>query len=126
MIIQKPKVPEYYLERGEAKQEKKFNREAIADYDKVVELDPDFEGPSKMAMLHKGEALRDLGQFGEAVTVLTTVMSEVDTVFPAAMALRGECYYKLGQYSKAVEQLDETISLDDESAEIAGWAFRFR
>eukprot|EP01052_Picozoa_sp_SAG31_P049307 SAG31_NODE_10733_length_1104_cov_1.195025_1_plen_144_part_10 len=51
LIVQKPAVPEYYLERGEAKQAKKFTLEAIKDYDKAVDLYPDFEGVAKMTML---------------------------------------------------------------------------
>ena len=126
LVIQKPKVAPYWLLRGEAKQEKEFLKEALADFDKTVELDPDFENAGKMAMLHKGQILLKVGKLVESEKTLTTVMQEVDTSFPEAMGLRGQVYFKQGKYNAAVDQLDSVISIDSDSTEIAGWAYRWR
>ena len=126
LIKQTPRAGGYWLQRGKAKQEKSFSKEAIADYDKTVELDPDFEGPAKMAMFHKAEVQKSLGLPADAVKTLTAVMSEIDTSFPQAMALRGELYFKQQMYAKAIDQLGEAIAIDDSSVEVAGWAFRWR
>ena len=53
LVIQYPKTPEYWLQRGKYKLEKDFLPGAEKDFDKVLSLDEDFEGLGKWAVIEK-------------------------------------------------------------------------
>ena len=72
------------MNRGNAKAELKRYSEAIADYDKAIELDPNFA----LAYMNRGKAKAELKQYSEAIADYDKAI-ELDPNFALAYTNRG-------------------------------------
>jgi tetratricopeptide (TPR) repeat protein len=87
--------------------------EAVASYDKAIEIKPDDEE----AWNNRGIALRNLGRYEEAVASYDKAL-EIKPDFETAWNNRGNALRNLGRYEEAVASYDKAIEIkpDDEEA----------
>ena len=87
-----------------AKAEIKQYTEAIADYDKALELDPNFAP----AYTNRGNAKADLKEYTEAIDQSHRTRPKLCT----SLHNRGNAKYELKQYTEAIADYDKAIELD--------------
>jgi tetratricopeptide (TPR) repeat protein len=86
-------------------------RQAIASYDRAIELDPDFAG----AYSNRGNAYGALGEHERAIEDYDRAI-EIDPDFAGAYVGRGIAYRNLEQYEQAIASYDRAIEIDPEYA----------
>ena len=96
-----------YFRRGNRNTRHGNYTEAIDDYTKAIELDPDYE----IAYNNRGFAFDNLAQYGKAVEDYTKAI-ELKPDYANAYNNRGYAYRKLGQCDRAVEDYTKAIELD--------------
>jgi tetratricopeptide (TPR) repeat protein len=83
--------------RGNSKMSQNFPQEALVDYNKSVELAPNYPDP----YLNRGAALESLGKWEEAIADYNRVL-EIDPKDAAAYNNRGNAKAGLGKWEEAV------------------------
>ena len=81
--------------------------EAIADYSRIVELDPD----DTEAFGFRGEAYRQTGRYEEAVADFTRAI-EIDPGDAWAIGSRGQAYDAMGRFDEALADFTHAIELE--------------
>ena len=81
--------------------------EALADFDRAIELDPDYA----WAIANRGEAYEALGRYEEALADFDRAM-EFDPDLDWAIASRGQVYEALGRYEEALADFERAIEID--------------
>ncbi len=103
---------EFYL--GKKKAAARQFDEAIAHFNRALELDPEAEDlPYIYAFM--GEALKDMGEYREAIRVLKLGVAEDDERYDLHNLL-GFCYYKLDEYETAVTHFSRSVEIDPSQA----------
>ena len=97
---------DYYDQGRELKDSEKYN-EAIAAYDKAIELDPDYT----YAWYSRGISLDDLERYEEAIASYDKAL-ELDPDYTYAWYNRGISLGKLDRDEDALESYDKALELD--------------
>jgi tetratricopeptide (TPR) repeat protein len=95
-----------YNGRGNANYTLGNYRQAIEDYDRAIEINPDFLD----AHNNRGDAYIGLGNYRQAIEDYNRAI-EINPDFVDAYSNRGLSYSKLGQYQLAIEDFNKVISL---------------
>jgi tetratricopeptide (TPR) repeat protein len=103
-----PKDARFYNNRGDAKFQLKQHKEAIKDYDKVIELGSKNEYPS--AYINRGDAKFELKQYYEAIKDYDEVI-ELDLGFEELYYKRGVARFEIKQYHEAIEDFSIALGL---------------
>ena len=80
---------------------------AIKDYDKAIELDPNYA----LAYMNRGIAKAQLKQYSAAIADYDKAI-ELDPNFALAYHNRGVAKYNLAQYNAAIADYDKAIELE--------------
>jgi tetratricopeptide (TPR) repeat protein len=97
MLDRFPKNPAVWSNRGNARVSQLKLTEAIADYEKAIELAPEAPDP----YLNRGAALEGLGKWTEAIADYNHVL-ELDPKDPVAYNNRGSAKTGLGEWESAI------------------------
>ena len=100
------------LSQGEQKLQNRLYTEAIEDYDRAIELDPDF----KEAYNHRGLAKFYLNDFLGAISDYDKAL-ELDPKFIEAYYNRGLTGYNARNYIGCIPDFDKVIELDEKDAD---------
>ncbi len=95
LVIQYPKTPEYWLQRGKYKLEKDFLPGAEKDFDKVLSLDEDFEGLGKWAVIEKAVVYKKKKLYSKGLAMLSALAEELDETFLEA-SVKVRLWYQMG------------------------------
>lgn len=95
---------EGYLELGMAE----HALEALTHFDETDKL-------NSHALYLRGEALRELGQYGEALLPLARAAEEAPSNYKIWLAL-GWCHKPTGRIDLAIESLEEALAVDPQNA----------
>ncbi len=110
-------LPESYFIEFYLAKKKAFSfqfDEAIPHFRKALDLNPDEEDiPYIYAFM--GEALKDMGDYGEAIKILNLGI-EADDDREDLFNLLGFCHYKLADYESATEAFKRAIEVDPSNA----------
>lgn len=98
---------ETHLERGRALITQGQLEQAIAEFDRAIELDPD----DVEVYATRGFAYIALGQFERGIADYDTAI-ELESENPILYNDRGFAYAELGKYERAVADYDKAIELD--------------
>ncbi|MBD2015204.1 CHAT domain-containing protein [Microcoleus sp. FACHB-53] len=93
--------------RGETYRLVKRYDEALADFDRAIELDPNYA----FAFASRGETYRLLGQYDKALADFDRAI-DLDSYYTFALASRGWVYMALNCYNEALADFDRAIELD--------------
>jgi tetratricopeptide (TPR) repeat protein len=93
------------------------NDEAIADYDKVIRLDPKYAA----AYNNRGIVYQDKREYDKAINSYDEAI-RIDPKYAAAYINRGNAHQDKEDYDKAINSYDEAIRIDPKLAE----AYRIR
>lgn len=99
--------PGAYINRGHAYLIRGRSALALADFNRAIELEPEF-GPS---YFNRGSALVQLGRLNEALADFDRAV-ELAPAFGAAYQQRGVVNYMLARYDDALNDFDRTIELE--------------
>jgi tetratricopeptide (TPR) repeat protein len=102
---------EQHFEAGNELQEQGQPREAIEEYNKAIELDPEMAD----AYNNRGRAYIVRGMYESAIEDLDEAI-RLDPEMAIAYNNRGLAYVGLGEYERAIEDYDEAIRLDPDYA----------
>jgi tetratricopeptide (TPR) repeat protein len=105
------------VKRGWSYQGLGHHDSALADFTAALESDPELLS----LRLARGNVLRDLGQFEEAVAEYTIVLNGSSTNAERVLALtqRARSYIDLARYDDALTDLDEALVLDPTQRHLA-------
>lgn len=92
-----------YNNRGYAYSQLKRYDEAVSDFEKSIELNPQYENPYK----HYGVLCKEEGDFAKACELLTKAI-ELNPKYKEAYEARAEVYRLLGENAKA--EADEKVA----------------
>jgi tetratricopeptide (TPR) repeat protein len=95
-----------YNGRGNANYTLGNYRQAIEDYDRAIEINPDFLD----AHNNRGDAYIGLGNYRQAIEDYNRAI-EIKPAYADAYSNRGLSYSKLGQYQLAIEDFNKLIRL---------------
>ena len=109
-LNQKKRARAYY-NRGNAKDKLGEYKVAIADYDKAIELNPDYAG----AYNNRGNAKGKLGEYKAAIADYDKAI-ELNPDDARAYNNRGNAKGKLGEYKAAIADYDKVIELNPDDA----------
>lgn len=116
-IESNPNLTPAYVLRGLANAAQNKTDEALADYDKAVELAPDDERPR----LLRASVFQAKREFDKAITDLSFVIqkkpNDADVI-----ASRGICYAQKGDDERALKDFDGAVKADPKNAH--GWQLR--
>jgi tetratricopeptide (TPR) repeat protein len=107
--IQKEFAPLYiaYYMRGTAKYHVQNYQIAILDFDKAIELNPNFAAP----YVNRGVSKKMLGRYQEAIQDFDQAI-ELQSDFSEAYLNRGISKKVLGRYQEAIQDFDQAIKLN--------------
>ncbi|MEY9935186.1 lipoprotein NlpI [Catenulispora sp. GP43] len=88
--------------------------EALADFTRTIELDPDFE----WAITNRGWTYQFMKRYDEALTDFTRSL-ELDPDKAWAIATRSQTYQAVKRYNEALIDIDRALELDDDPED--GW-----
>jgi len=88
-------------------------REAMAEYDKAIHLDPQLAE----AYSNRGTAYAQMDQFQQAIQDFSEAI-RLNSLYTLAYCNRGTAYSQLGQYQHAIQDYDEAIRLNPQSAQV--------
>ncbi len=98
-----------FLERGNAHQNLGHAQDALADWARAIQIDPNLAA----AFAARGTFYRIAGDLSSALTDLDRSIQITPTV--DAFYQRGQVYHALGQFQKAVDDYSEAIALRREA-----------
>ncbi|MDF5739944.1 MULTISPECIES: tetratricopeptide repeat protein [unclassified Nostoc] len=93
--------------RGETYRLMERYSEALQDFDRAIELDPNY----RWAIAHRGQTYCFMKRYSEALQNLDRAI-ELDPKYNWAIAGRGETYRLMERYSEALEDFDRAIQLN--------------
>lgn len=93
--------------RGEIYQEMEYYSEAIADFDKAIDVDPEYE----WAIANRGETYRLIEHYPEAIADFNHVI-KLDPDYKWAITSRGQIYQAIEHYLEAIADFNRVIELD--------------
>ncbi|MBR9705243.1 tetratricopeptide repeat protein [Candidatus Pacearchaeota archaeon] len=107
-----------YHNRGDINRELGNLEEAVKDYTKGIEVDPE----AFPVYNNRGLALLELGNFSEAILDFTRSIQ----LFPHEVFYnnRGSAYLLLEEYDKAIEDFNEAIDFNEDNVSITSLSFR--
>jgi tetratricopeptide (TPR) repeat protein/S1-C subfamily serine protease len=111
-IIQKQPEAYAYLNRGRAKSALGNKKEAIADYDRALAINPKFA----KAYSNRGSTKSDLGNNKEAIADYDRALA-INPKFAEAYYNRGTAKYGLGDKKEAIADFDRAIAINPKFAE---------
>lgn len=97
--------------RGNAWQALRDPAQAVADYSKAIELDPEFA----MTWHNRGLVFAALGDWRRAIADYNEALAR-DPEFATAYGSRGVAYREVGEHEAALADLDRAIELDPDAA----------
>jgi tetratricopeptide (TPR) repeat protein len=100
-----------YMRQGLTYSEQGDYAQAIADFTKAIELDPN----NATAYFNRGLAQVNLGDPEQAIADFTKAI-ELDPDHALAYNNRGDVYYKAGDYAQAIADFTKAIELDPNDA----------
>ncbi|MCZ8224313.1 MAG: tetratricopeptide repeat protein [Microcystis sp. LE19-84.1B] len=115
------KLADLYLNQGNERLDKEDFQGAIADYNKAIELDPNFA----LAYNNRGVVYYNLKQWQKALADYNQAI-ELDPNYALAYSSRGVVYSNLKQWQKALADYNQAIKLDPNLADAyikRGWAY---
>ncbi|NJN86577.1 MAG: tetratricopeptide repeat protein [Leptolyngbyaceae cyanobacterium SL_7_1] len=95
--------------RGETYRLMKRYEEALQDFNRAIELDPEYA----WAIAHRGVTYRVIKRYDEALRDLNCAI-ELDPKYDWAIANRGETYRLMKRYEEALQDFDRAIELNPE------------
>lgn len=101
------KSPFYYRERADDFRLMKNYPEAISNYNKTLELDPN----DRVAYNNRGHLFQELKQYNEAISDFSKVI-ELDPTDRNGYNNRGVIYYYQNEFQKAIEDYSQAIAID--------------
>ena len=101
-----------WFERGKEKMDEEDSDEALAAFDRVLELDPNHH----RAWINRGNALTNLERFTEAISCYDRAI-EINPNAELAWSNRGDTLYDLERYEEAIASWDNALELDPTDAE---------
>lgn len=113
------------LGHGDALTWKKRERDAVRDYERVIELDPSFEiARERLIAVHTAQARREMAdkRWHQALTTLHRIIDE-DTPSQwtehalEARLLRSKVYRAIGENPRAIADLSEALKIDPANRE---------
>lgn len=104
--------PAIYLDRGIMRHKFDRMRDAIADFQQTLALDPQ----NSLALYWLSIVSEESGDDSLSIATLDKVING-ENVFPEAYIHRGVLKYKLGKYKEAIRDFDSAIALSPEIAE---------
>jgi tetratricopeptide (TPR) repeat protein len=110
-IFRNRRSPKAYLDRGDFLIEEGQIENAIANFDRALELDP----KQWRGLVGRARVWVRRGEFQKAIDDSTAALA-IDP-HDEAYAVRGDAYRKLGKYAKAVADYDASQRIDAEVAE---------
>jgi tetratricopeptide (TPR) repeat protein len=110
-VFRNRRSPRAYLDRGDFLVEEGQIDNAIANFDRALELDP----KQWRGLVGRARVWVRRGEFQKAIDDSTAALA-IDP-HEEAYAVRGDAYRKLGQYAKAVADYDASQRIDAEVAE---------
>ena len=102
-----------HFERGWKLQDEDKNLEAIEEYSKAIELNPDYE----LAYNNRGLAYYNLNEYETAIRDYNRAI-KVEPDFAFAYYNRGSAYHKLGRYDEAMQDYNKSLELDPTDADV--------
>ena len=113
--------PFIYNDRGIAYSQLEQYQQAIADFNKAIEINPGLEQPYYNRVIvyqDRGLAYLVLGQYQEAIADFNKVIEyELYEYYELGYVGRGTAYYKLGQYQQAIADFNKAIEINPHMAE---------
>jgi ankyrin repeat protein/cytochrome c-type biogenesis protein CcmH/NrfG len=100
-----------YNKRGCAYADKGDYDRAISDFDKALELDPNYA----FAYSNRGYAYADKGDYDRAISDLDKAL-ELDPRYAEAYLNRGLACYRKGSYDRAISDFDKALELNPKLA----------
>jgi len=101
-----------FFYRGTAQAFLSQYEQAIADFDRAIQLDPQ----DAKAYSNRGAAYADLGQYEQAIADFDQAI-QINPQYAEVYTNRGAAYAGLGQYEQAITDYDRAIQLDPQYAE---------
>jgi tetratricopeptide (TPR) repeat protein len=104
-----------YRERGRQHRLAGHYDEALADFNRAIDLKPQYSD----AFSGRGETYRLMGRYEEALADFNRAIdlsSKLGSRDEWAIASRGETYHSMGRYEEALADFNRVIDLDPESA----------
>jgi tetratricopeptide (TPR) repeat protein len=109
---EEPTTARGFYERGHLHEQNKRYAEALADYSKAIEVDPQFvEAYFSRSSLYAGHPSLDKRDYGKAVADLTKIL-EIDPKDFSARFNRALAYESLSEYDKAIADYTKVIEGD--------------
>ena len=99
------------VSRGETYRRMGRNEEALADFNRAIEHEPD----NAVALASRGQVFRDLGRYEEALVDFNRGL-ELDSNLNWAIADRGETYRRMGRNEEALADFNRAIERDPDYA----------
>ena len=121
VIAADPGNPRAYHFRGQVHRELRMNGEAVADYSRVLELNPDDKLRAETFQA-RGECHFKLGKFRESVADFDARL-ELRPAEDAYHWQRGISYYYAGEYEKGYQQFERHQTVNSQDVENAVWHF---
>ena len=110
-MAERQKTAEEHYDSGIAYHRAGEHQKAIEEYNKAIELDPEFV----KAYATRGVAYYHLGKHQRTIEDCTKAI-ELDPEFGRAYAIRGTGCYKLGEHQLAIKDYEKAIELNPERA----------
>lgn len=107
VISQYQTIPEAYFSRGNAFKYENNYKLALADFNKAIELDPNYS----QAYYNRGTAFEDQNKHDLALADFNKAI-ELDPNFAPAYNNRGNVYLNLNQYEMALTDFNKAIKLN--------------
>ncbi len=99
---------------GKLDEARSKREEALNDYSKAIELDPNFTGLE--ARLYSAGVLGDLGRYNESVAAYDKVIETMpanDTIYAAIVwGAKGSVLEKMGEHAEALKAFDKALELN--------------
>ena len=103
--------PTAIVDQGKSYRERGRYDEALADFTRAIELNPDDDS----AIASRGETYRLSGRYDEALADFNRAI-ELNPDYAWAIASRGETYRDMGRYDEALADFNRAIELDPDYA----------
>lgn len=102
-----------YTLRGRAYWKTGQYDQAIAEYNKALEINPRLD----LAYYGRGIAYGSKAEYDRAISDFTKAV-EIDPRFALAYSLRGSAYWKTGQYDQAIADYTKALEIDPRTAAV--------
>lgn len=105
--IEKEKPAEYYIWRGNAWYNQKNDDKAIADYNKAIEIDPQYA----LAFYNRGFAQGNIKEYNNAIEDYRKALAIDPNIIGAHVAM-SSALRALKKYEDAIKECDKAITID--------------